>query len=162
MQNQYPEGKRFAEILGGCLMIEMSMLTYIRTKILSPFPNNSLKCRHLQALKNDFGENKSAPDLLAAVSRPAIQHHLMYLPRPVWAWSARAAAKSRTGSKAISDHSEDLMSRLDSLKQMGCFSTLNSTLVSGQERPYPKAFKTASFRTQSLKKVAIFSGPGRV
>lgn len=61
-------------------MIEMSMLTYIRTKILSPFPNNSLKCRHLQALKNDFGENKSAPDLLAAVSRPAIQHHLMYLP----------------------------------------------------------------------------------
>src|SRR5260364_418441 len=137
MQNQYPEGKRFAEILGGRLMIEMSMLTYIRTKILSPFPNNSLKCRHLQALKNDFGENKSAPDLLAA-------------------------AKSRTGSKAISDHSEDLMSRLDSLKQMGCFSTLNSTLVSGQERPYPKAFKTASFRTQSLKKVAIFSGPGRV
>src|SRR5260363_106148 len=83
-------------------------------------------------------------------------------PRPVWAWSARAAAQSRTGSKAISDHSEDLMSRLDSLKQMGCFSTLNSTLVSGQERPYPKAFKTASFRTQSLKKVAIFSGPGRV
>src|SRR5260364_63939 len=61
-------------------MIEMSMLTYIRTKILSPFPNNSLKCRHLQALKNDFGENKSAPDLLAAVSRPAIQLFLMYLP----------------------------------------------------------------------------------
>src|SRR5260364_410070 len=81
---------------------------------------------------------------------------LCICPRPVWAWSARAAAKSRTGSKAISDHSEDLMSRLDSLKQMGCFSTLNSTLVSGQERPYPKAFKTASFRTQSLKKGRYF------
>src|SRR5260363_164199 len=80
MQNQYPEGKRFAEILGGPSYdrnVDVDLHTNENTFAI---PNNSLKCRHLQALKNDFGENKSAPDLLAAVSRPAIQHHLMYLP----------------------------------------------------------------------------------
>src|SRR5260363_20691 len=85
-------------------MIEMSMLTYIRTKILSPFPNNSLKCRHLQALKNDFGENKSAPDLLAAVSRPAIQHHLMYLPPSRMGLERQGGGKTPSRFKGKKQH----------------------------------------------------------